>query len=225
MGGVAIVAPITPLTHQAASPKALGIDMGRSCPARTTYVHKGAGSPSTAGWTGRPAGRCPGARSPRRTGTRRWHRSCCRRRCRRCTRSAEASGQGSAALHRGNVAEGWGCWSAAPAVGVEPGAGGSSKRPHGSPLTLDTDAELAAGSVVSLVVGGVADHMLSFREFGAGLRAPQHHPAPNRRVSPSAPRAAAPSTASSPRWQGLQHLCPHLLMTPSAESLTRGGSQ
>lgn len=54
--------------------------------------------------------------------------------------------------------------------------GGSSS--HGRPLTLDADAELAAGSVVSLVVGGVADHMLSFGEFRAGLRAPQHHPDP-----------------------------------------------
>lgn len=50
------------------------------------------------------------------------------------------------------------------------------EQPRGSPLTLDTDAELAAGPVVSLVVGGVADHMLPFRELGAGLRAPQHHP-------------------------------------------------
>lgn len=36
-----------------------------------TYVHRWAGSPSTAVWTGRPAGRSPRARSPPRTGTRR----------------------------------------------------------------------------------------------------------------------------------------------------------
>lgn len=67
-------------------------------------------------------------------------------------------------------------------------------------------------------MGGVADHMLSFRELGAGLRAPQHHPAPtDSRVCASAARARPRPCRQQP--------CPHLLMSPSAESRTRGGSQ
>lgn len=101
--------PITPSPCRAAShpQRPASLRAGPPLP-RATYVHKGAGSPSTAGWTGRPAGRCPGARSPPRTGTRRWHRSCCHRRCRRGSRSAEASGQGSASLCGGRLGEGWG---------------------------------------------------------------------------------------------------------------------
>lgn len=70
--------------------------------------------------------------------------------------------------------------------------GSSSPR---NPLTLDADAELAAGSVVGLVVGGVADHMLTFREFRAGLRAPQHHPDPTDGFLHQLPGQGAPGTA------------------------------
>lgn len=70
--------------------------------------------------------------------------------------------------------------------------GCGSQSPRGARATLDTDAELAAGSVVRLVVGCVADHVLSFREFGARLRAPQHHPAPGRQVALSGLWEGAP---------------------------------
>lgn len=162
------------------------------------YVRKGAGSPSTAGWTGRRAGRSPGARTPPRTGTRRWHRSCCRRRCRRGSRSAEASGRGSASLPRGRLGEGLRAMGHSPGRGArspQPGRRGQPLEAIGASFTLDADGELAAGSVVCLVVGRVADDVLSFGEFGAGLRATQHHPAPGTWVSPSGPWEVASSTA------------------------------
>lgn len=49
-------------------------------------------------------------------------------------------------------------------------------------------------------MGCVADHVLSFREFGARLRAPQHHPAPGRQV------------ALSGLWEGAPGVPPQTLL-------------
>lgn len=83
-------------------------------------------------------------------------------------------------------------------MGHSPCHGVQSLQLGGAHFTLDTDAELAAGSVVCLVMGSVANHMLSFREFGAGLWAPQHHPAPSRQVYQSEALEGALSVAYSP---------------------------
>lgn len=47
-------------------------------------------------------------------------------------------------------------------------------------LTLNFHNEFAAGPVVGSVIGGVTNHMLSFRKMRARLRAPKCHPAWDR---------------------------------------------
>lgn len=57
-----------------------------------------------------------------------------------------------------------------------------SLQPEGAHFTLDTNPELAAGSVVCLVIGSIADHVLSFGELRSRLWTPQRHSALNRWV-------------------------------------------